>query len=88
MTYDFIYNSLAAEAVSIGDPPPQGVADINTRGEKEPESDAKGAGGAIFTGFYSNRSKLSDGEKQSIFDKREQLNIKGGGNLKSFDNEK
>ena len=30
-------------------------------------------------------SKLSYKEKQYIFDKRERLNIKGGGNHKSFD---
>ena len=30
--------------------------------------------------------KLSDGEKKSIFDEREQLNIKGGGKRKSFNN--
>ena len=70
VTYDFISNSLAAEAASIGDHNPRGVADINTCDEKAPESGVKGAGGAIFTGFYPNWSNLLDGEKQSIFDER------------------
>ena len=82
MTYDFISNSLVTEAASLGDHTPQGVADVKTRGEKAAESGVKGVGGAIFTGFYLNWSKLSDGEKQCIFDKREQLNIKGGGKRK------
>ena len=48
----------------------------------------KEAGGTIFTGFYPNWSKLSNGEKQSIFDKRKRLNIKGGGRRMSLDKEK
>ena len=58
VTYDFIYNSLAAEASSLGDHTPLGVADINTCGDKAPDSGVKGAGGEIFTGFYPNWSKL------------------------------
>ena len=86
MTYDFISNSLTAEASIIGDHNPQGVVDVNTCGDKAPESGVKGAGGAIFTRFYPNCYHLSDGEKQYIFDERETLNIKGGGKCKSFDN--
>ena len=63
VTYDFISNSLAAEAASLGDHNPQEVVDVNTCGKKSPERGVKGAGGAIFTGFYPNWSKLSDGEK-------------------------
>ena len=85
VAYDFISNSLAAEAASLVGHNPQRVADVNTRGEKAPESGVKGAGGAIFIGFYPNWSKLLDREKQSIFDERERLNIKGGGKRKSFD---
>ena len=54
MTYEFIVNIMASEAASIGDHTPRLVADVNTRGEKKPESGFKGAGGAIFTGFYPN----------------------------------
>ena len=54
VTYDFISNSLAAEAASLGDHTPLGVADINTCGEKAPDNGVKGAGGANFTGFYPN----------------------------------
>ena len=77
VTHDFISNILVVEAESLGDHTPQGVADFNTRGEKAPEYGVKGAGGAIFTGFYPNWSKLSDKEKQFIFEDRERLNIKG-----------
>ena len=48
VNYDFIVNSLSAEAASLGDHPPQGVADVNTCGEKAPESGVKGAGDAIY----------------------------------------
>ena len=51
-TYDFIYNSWAAEAGSLGDHTPRGVVDVKTTGKKSPESGFKGAGNAIFTGFY------------------------------------
>ena len=76
---------MAAEAASLGYNTPQGVGDVNTRGKKAPKIVVKGAGGAILTGFYPNWSKLSDGEKQSLFDKRGPLNIKGGGKLKKLD---
>ena len=85
VTYDFISNILEEEAASIGDHPHQGVAAVNTCGEKSPESGINGAGGTIFTGFYPNWSKPSDREKQYIFDKRDWLNIKGVGNRKYFD---
>ena len=42
---------MAAEAAILGDHNPQGVADVNTCGEKSPESGVKGEDGAIFTGF-------------------------------------
>ena len=61
VNYDFISKSLSAEAVSLGDHNPRRVADVNTRSEKVPESGVKGAGGAIFTGFYPNWSNLLDG---------------------------
>ena len=58
VTYDFISNSLAAEATILGDQTPQGVTDVNTRDEKSPESGVKGSGCAIFTRFYPIWSKL------------------------------
>ena len=88
MTYDFITNSLAAEVASLGYHPPQVVGDVNTCANKSPESGVKERGGAIFTGFYPNWSELSDGEKQSIFEKRGRLNIKGRGKRKYFDKNK
>ena len=63
VTYDIISNSLKAEAASIGDHNPRGVADFNSCGKKAPEISAKVAAGAICTGFYPNLSRLSDREK-------------------------
>ena len=60
VTYDFISKIMTAEAASIGDRNPQGVADVNNCGEKAPESGVKGESGAIFTGFYPNWSKILD----------------------------
>ena len=60
VTYYFISNGLAAETTSIRDHNPRGVVDINTCGKKAPESGVKGAGGAIFTRFYPNWSKISE----------------------------
>ena len=84
VTYDFISNSLESEAASLGDHNLRGVTDVKTCGEKAPESGIKGAGGAIFAGLYPNWYKLSDGEKLSVFDKRDRLNINGGGKRNSF----
>ena len=86
-TYDFISNYMEAEDTSIGDHKPQGFAYANSCGKKASESGFKGAVGTILTGFYSNFSKLSDGEKKSIFNERDQLNINGGWKRKSFDKE-
>ena len=59
VNYDFIPNSMEGEASSKGYHTPQGVGNFNTRGKKAPERGVKGSGGAIFTGFYPNWSKLS-----------------------------
>ena len=83
VTYDFIDNSMASEAASLGDCTPWGIRYVNTRGKKVTESSVKGAGGAIFNRFYPNWYKLSDGENQYIFDEMEKLNIKIGGKRKS-----
>ena len=88
VTYDFIFNSLAEEAASLGNHTPRGVADVNTCGKKAPESGVKGAGGEIFTLFYPNWFKLLEGEKIYIFDERKQINIKGVGKCKSFNKKK
>ena len=58
---------------------------VNTRGKKARERGVKVTGGTIFTRFYPDWFKLSKGEKKSIFDERERLNIKGRGKHKSFD---
>ena len=88
VTCYFITNSLAAEAKILGDHAPQVVVDVNTCGDKSQESGVKGSGGTIFTGFYPYWSNILSGEKQSVFDKRDQLNIKGGGKRKSVDKKK
>ena len=54
VTYEFISNSLVSEVSSIGDHNPWGFADVKNCCEKASEIGVKGAGGAIFTGFYPN----------------------------------
>ena len=61
LAYDFISKILAAEAASIGYHNSLGVLDVNTFGEKAPDSGVKGAGGVIFTSFYPNWYRLSKG---------------------------
>jgi hypothetical protein len=78
VTYDFLANSMAAEAASLPDHAPNhqasGVDRQPTPGSA-PTSGIKGANGDIFTGFYKNFQSLSDDEKQAIFDERKRLNI-------------
>jgi hypothetical protein len=76
--YDFLANSMAAEAASLPDHAPtrqaSGVDRHPTPGSA-PNSGIKGANGDIFTGCYKNFQSLSDDEKQAIFDERKRLNI-------------
>jgi hypothetical protein len=77
-TYDFLANSMAAEAASLPDHAPNRQAsgvDRHPASGSAPTSGIKGANGDIFTGFYKNVQSLSDDEKQAIFDQRTRLNI-------------
>ena len=49
LNYDFIANSLAEEAISLGYHIPRVLGDVKTCGEKATDSGVKGTGGAIFT---------------------------------------
>jgi hypothetical protein len=78
VTYDFLANSIAAEAASLPDHAPNRQAsgvDRHPTPGSAPTSGIKGANGDIFTGFYKNFQSLSDDEKQAIFDERKRLNI-------------
>ncbi len=78
VTYDFLANSMAAEAASLPDHAPNRQAsgvDRHPTPGSAPNSGIKGANGDIFTGFYKNFQSLSDDEKQAIFDERKRLNI-------------
>jgi hypothetical protein len=78
VTYDFLANSIAAEAASLPDHAPNRQAsgmDRHPAPGSLPTSGIKGANGDIFTGFYKNFQSLSDDEKQAIFDERKRLNI-------------
>ena len=81
VTYDFLANSMAAEAASLPDHVPNRQAsgvERNPTPSSAPSSGIKGANGEIFTGFYSNFQSLADDEKQAIFDERKRLNINRG----------
>jgi hypothetical protein len=78
VTYDFLDNSMAAEAASLPDHAPNRQAsgvDRHPMPGSSPTSGIKGAKGVIFTGFYKRFQSLSDDEKQAIFDERKCLNI-------------
>jgi hypothetical protein len=78
VTYDFLANSMAAEAASLPDHAPNRQAsgvDRHPASGSAPTSGIKGANGDIFTGFYKNFQSLSDYEKQATFDERKRLNI-------------
>jgi hypothetical protein len=78
VTYDFLANSIAAEAASLPDHAPNRQAsgvDRHLTPGSAPTSGIKGANGDIFTGLYKNFQSLSNDEKQAIFDERKRLNI-------------
>jgi hypothetical protein len=78
VTYNFLANSMAAEAASLPDHAHNRQAsglDRHPTPGSAPASGIKGANGDIFTGFYKNFQSLSDDEKQAIFDERKRLNI-------------
>ena len=78
VTYDFIVNSMAADAANQPDHVPNrntsGVGSHSGNGEA-PSSGVKGSNGAIFTGYYKNFASLSKADKQAIFDERKRFNI-------------
>jgi hypothetical protein len=78
VTYDFLANSMAAEAASLPDHAPNRQAsgvDRHPAPGSVPINGIKGANGDIFTGLYENFQSLSDDEKQAIFDERKRFNI-------------
>jgi hypothetical protein len=78
VTYDFLANSMAAEAASLSDHAPNRQAsgvDRHPAPGSVPTGRIKGANGDIFTGFYKNFQSLYDDEKQAIFHERKRLNI-------------
>ena len=81
VTYDFLANSMVAEAASLPDHAPNRQAsgvDRHPAPGSAPTSGIKGANGDIITGFYKNSQSLSDDEKQAIFEERKRLNINKG----------
>jgi hypothetical protein len=79
VTFDFIANSMSAEASSLPEHVPNrqasGVGSSQGSQGSAPESGVKGPDGVIFTGFYKNFNRLSDEDKQAIFDERKRLGI-------------
>jgi hypothetical protein len=79
VTYDFIANSLAAEATSsiVFDIPNRNASGLDSQGGKgsAPESGVKGPNGNIFTGYFPNWKSFSDGDKQIAYDERKRLGV-------------
>jgi hypothetical protein len=78
VNYDFIANSMAAEAASLPDHVPNRQASgVGSQGTPNaaPPTGIKGSNGEIFTGFYKNFQSLSEDDKQAIFNERKRLNI-------------
>jgi hypothetical protein len=77
VTYDFIANSLAAEATSSIDIPNRNASGLDSQGGKgsAPESGVKGPDGNIFTGYFPNWKSFSDGDKQIVYDERKRLGV-------------
>ncbi len=78
VTFDFIANSLAAEASKS----PDSAASRNASGvdaragaNSAPVSGVKGPDGVIFAGFCANFAQLSDADKQTMFDERKRLGV-------------
>jgi len=88
VTFDFIANSMAAEAASVPDMASnRQVSEIDTSGRSggssAPTSGVRMPDGSIFTGFYKNFSQLSKADLKTVFDERERLGIKKGHNKNS-----
>ena len=76
VTYDFIANSLAAEAASLPDHVPNRQASgVESQSGEAPKNGVKGQGGAIYTGYYSNWDKLPNSDKQMVYEERKRLGI-------------
>jgi hypothetical protein len=78
VTYDFIANSLAAEAASLPDYVPNRQASgLDSHGGKgsSPESGVKGPDGTIFTGYYKNWNSISDDDKHAVYEERKRLGV-------------
>jgi hypothetical protein len=78
VTFDFIANSMAAEAASLPEySQARNTSEIDTGGRSgsAPTSGVKMADGSIFTGFYPNFHDLEESQKQIIYDERKRLGI-------------
>ena len=78
VTYDFIANSLAAEAASLPDYVPNRQASgLESQGGDgpAPKSGVKGTDGVIYTGYYSNWDKISNSDKHTVYEERKRLGI-------------
>jgi hypothetical protein len=80
VTYNFIANSLSAEAAKLPDHVPNqrqasGVEAKYGTGSA-PTSGVKGPDGTIFIGFYPNWAALTKADKSLVYDERQRLNGK------------
>ena len=76
VTYDFIANSMAAEAASLPDYVPNrqasGVESYGAKGPA-PSSGVKGQDGAIYIGYYPNWNDISKADKSIVYEERKRL---------------
>ena len=76
VTYDFIANSLSAEAARSPDYVPNRQAsgvESHGGGGSAPESGVKGHDGAIYIGYYENWNAISKEDKVLVYEERERL---------------
>ena len=77
VTYDFIANSLSAEAASVPESSQSRQASgvESHGGSDEPKTGVKGADGSVHVGHYTNWNALSEDDKQLVFAERKRLGI-------------
>ena len=76
VTYDFIANSLSAEAASVPENSNRQASGVGSQGgADEPKTGVKLSDGSVHAGHYTNWAALSEGEKQQVFAERKRQGI-------------
>ena len=78
VTYDFIANSLAAEAASLPEHVPvRQTSGVESQGVRDsaPESGVKGSDGKVFTGYYKNWNSMDKEDKDLVMEERKRQGV-------------